>query len=203
MKNKAASAQNNGAAFAAFRKNLELLLNKHELRIVVTDDLEHLSHDLFLFWELGMQAYFENLPRVGISLSAETNTRWLSQAMVIEIGDSDGRTPPEECGVLLEYGKRFFSIFFREHGGGSDNGGEKGKSHFLSSLPNWPWKSLSLYSSKRWPCLLRLVPTDGARVGLRVPRLSRFLCKESEYTDFAEAIWFGAGCFMAGVFFYT
>lgn len=129
MKNKAASAQNNGAAFAAFRKNFELLLNKHELRIVVTDDLEHLSHDLFLFWELGMQAYFENLPRVGISLSTETNTRWLSQAMVIEIGDSDGRTPPEECGVLLEYGKRFFSIFFREHGGGSDNGGEKGKSH--------------------------------------------------------------------------
>lgn len=134
MKNKAASAQDNGAAFAAFRNNLELLLSKRELRIV-TDELEYLLHDLFLFWELGMQTYFENLPRMGISLSAETNHRWLLQAMVVEISDSDASARlPEECRVFLEYGKRFFGIFFRQYGEGVDNSHEEGEDYLSCVL---------------------------------------------------------------------
>ena len=61
-----------------------------------------------------MRTYFENLLRVGISLSAETNTRWLSQAMIIEIGDADGSRLPEESRPFIEFGKRFSNLFFPE-----------------------------------------------------------------------------------------
>lgn len=133
MKNKAASAQNNGAAFAAFRNNLELLLSKRELRIV-TDEPEQAFRDLFLFWSTGMQTYFENLERMSLSLSAETNHRWLLQAMIIEIGDADGSGLPEECRVFLEYGKRFFGIFFRQYGEGVDNSHEEGEDYLSCVL---------------------------------------------------------------------
>ncbi len=129
MKNKAASAQNNGAAFAAFRKNFEHLLAKHELCIVI-DESEQVFCDLFPFWSIAMQTYFENLPRMGISLSAETNTRWLSQAMVIEIGDADGSGLPEECRPFIEYGERFFRIFFQGYGGGVDKSNKENEGHF-------------------------------------------------------------------------
>ncbi len=132
MKNKAASA-NTGAAFAAFRKNIELLLAEHELHIV-TDEPEQAFHDLFGFWSIGMRTYFENLEMMNLSLSAETNTRWLSQAMIIEIGDADGSGLPEECRPFLKYGERFFGIFFQEYGGGVDNGDEECEGYLSFAL---------------------------------------------------------------------
>ena len=134
MKNKAASAQDNGAAFAAFRKNLGLLLSKRELRIV-TNEPEQAFRDLFLFWSTGMQTYFQNLKRMNLSLSAETNSRWLLQAMVVEIGNFDASVKlPEECRAFLEFGDRFFGIFFRECSGGVDNGDKKGEDSLSSIL---------------------------------------------------------------------